>query len=150
MRYLFQMTLSFEAAYSTKDRIPQMINYKTRFNTLNQCENPSQNETSQLHPPALYFDRRVRTAVPLPSLMPCVSISSASSSGVTSPDLIRNQILRSRGMSKSMPNLHSSRAVHNCELGRAVLSNGSECGTAQDKHKSHARIQEFENLLKDL
>jgi hypothetical protein len=51
--------------------------------------------------------------------------------------------------SKSLPNFHHSRSLHNRRVG-CSLSNPSECGSGKEKYLLHARAQEFEQLLADL
>jgi hypothetical protein len=101
-------------------------------------------DKSQLQPPA-YFDRRVRA--PVPSLLP-LSCSQRPPSCNNLQDLSKDGIFRTKGMAQSMPNLHSSRSVHNCYIGCTILSNPSECGATQERQKSRARVQEFEDFAK--
>ena len=111
-----------------------------------------QNEESKLPPPRPYFDRHARTPPPAPKLMQ--DIFSRVKSDVT-PITHRcgastEFVLQHKGMTQSMPNLHSSRSMYNRGLGYSVLSSATECGGKPGKHAMRARVEEFEALLEDL
>jgi hypothetical protein len=109
------------------------------------------NVESKLPPPMPCFDRHTRKSAPSPSLIQGV-ISRASSSPITQKCGIPtgNELFQTRGMTQSMPNLHSSRSLYNRGIGYSLLSSASECGEKEGRRARRARVQEFEALLGDL
>ncbi len=105
-------------------------------------------EESNLPPPLPYFDRRTHATSSAPMIMQ-TAISRVSSSPSNEGKRGRD-ILQSRAMAMSMPNLHSRRSTYNRGIGYSVLSNAAECGDKQGKRDLRARIEEFESLLEDL
>ncbi len=108
------------------------------------------NVESRLPPPMPYFDRHARTPAP-PLLLNQGVFSRVNSSPTTMFVAVAgNDLLQKKGMTQSMPNLHSSRSLYNRGIGYTVLSSATECGHEQGKHAMHARVREFEALLEDL
>ena len=58
--------------------------------------------------------------------------------------------LNTRAMTQSLPNIHSSRSVHNRILGHVLLAKPSESGNAAKSQSRRARVEEFDMLLQDL
>ena len=60
------------------------------------------------------------------------------------------ELLRTSGMAQSLPNMHSSRSIHNRVVGFALLSKPSESGNDDKVRTLHTRIQEFDLILEEL
>jgi hypothetical protein len=133
-------TLNHELGYPCCDTIKE---------TLDSFDN---SEESRLPPPMPYFDRRTHAAASAPTLMQTVlSRARSSSPRRGASDTPKGEEMRqARAMTQSMPNLYSSRSMHNRGLGYSVLSKVSECGVKQGEKASLVRVQEFETLLEGL
>jgi hypothetical protein len=110
-----------------------------------------------LPPPKPYFDRRTNATASAPMLMQGVLSRARSSSPNrdtcgASRAVDRRDVLQSRVMTQSMPNLHNnSRSMYNRGIGCTVLSNTAECGGGRTKKQVlRTRIDEFDSLLEDL
>ena len=110
-------------------------------------------EESILPPPMPFFDRRTNATASAPTLMQGV-LSRARSSSPNREDACGaprgQEVLQARTMTKSMPNLHSSRSTYNRGIGCSVLANTAECGGNRGKQLLRSRIEEFDALLEDL
>ncbi len=111
------------------------------------------NEEPKLPLPMPYFDRRARAPAPAPMIMNDV-FSRVKSDPTTQVGgaPTGNDLLQRRGMTQSMPNLHSSRSLYNRGIGHSVLSSATEfaSGGKLGKLTMRALVQEFEALLEDL
>ena len=107
---------------------------------------------SDLPPPMPYFDRRTNATASAPVLLQGVLSRARSSSPNKSTCGVsrRRDVMQTRAMTMSMPNLHSSRSTYNRGIGYSVLSNNTECGGNAGKNVMRSRIEEFESLLEDL
>ena len=129
------------------------------LNPTDGLEGPSSNiedtdsgEESNLPPPMPLFDRRTNATASAPMLLHGVLSRARSSSpnrGACGAPRGRD-VLQTRAMAVSMPNLHSSRSTYNRGIGYSVLANAAECGGKQGKQALRSRIEEFETLLGDL
>jgi hypothetical protein len=106
-------------------------------------------------PPMPYLDRRTNATASAPILLQGILSRARSSSPnrdiCGAPRAVgRRDVLQSRVMTQSMPNLHNSRSTHNRGIGCTLLSNTAECGGGRAKEVLRARIDEFDSLLEDL
>jgi hypothetical protein len=107
----------------------------------------SETEEMGMPPPKLEFDRSHRAQL-IPAIRPLhESLARAHSTSPPKHEQLAKEFLRSRGMTMSLPSLHSSRWTHNRAVGNEILSQPSECGRTP---ATRNRIKEFELLLKDL
>ncbi len=113
------------------------------------CDSCYTNEESNLPPPMPFFDRRTNATASAPMLLQGV-LSRARSSSPSRGALGGRDLLQSRAMTLSMPNLHGSRSTYNRGIGYSVLANDTECALYQGKQSLRSRIEEFETLLEDL
>ncbi len=98
-----------------------------------------------LAPPVPYFDRRSTVYTSLLHIDENVS-SGRSHSLNRAEGRHGRDLFRSTNMTRSMPNLSTSRSLHNRGVGIA-LSNSSECGGGKGRILLLARAEEFEQLL---
>ncbi len=109
------------------------------------------NEESKLPPPRPYFERHMRAPASTPMPMQGVFLR-VKSDPITqmcgAPT--SSMLMQSRGMTQSMPNLHSSRSLYNRGIGYSVLSSATERGGQPEKHALRARVEEFDALLEAL
>ena len=100
-------------------------------------------------PPKPYFDRNTRsstTSTNAPNNMLLRSYSSP----LLKQQQTTNIFLTSGAMTRSMPNLHTSRSIHNQSLGRELLAKASESGLTPVNKSLQARMDEFDLLLQEL
>jgi hypothetical protein len=109
----------------------------------------NQNEESKMPPPVPCFDRHARAQRPAPMLMQG-NLSRVKSASHLCGAPASITLLQRKGMTQSMPNLHSSRSMYNRGIGYSMLSSATECGGQSGKHAMRARVEEFDALLEDL
>ncbi len=107
---------------------------------------------ARLRSPVPYVSRQAHFAASAPLLVQCILPRARSSSPRSrAPDAPRGRELRNaRVMAQSMPNLFSSRSMHNRSVGYCMLSLASESGDAKGAKESRERVKDFEALLEGL
>ncbi len=117
-----------------------------------ETDNSDENgEETFLPPPMPYFDRRTNATASAPMLMQDTLSRARSSYSPESDTTPRGrEILQARTMTKSMPNMHTSRSAHNRGIGYSVLSKTAECGGNRGNQVLRSRIEEFDALLENL
>ena len=107
---------------------------------LRECEN------SNMPPPKTYVARSMHVK---PSNL-LTNLSRSQSTSPPSRGHLGREFLVSRKISQSMPNLHTSRSIHNRHMGYELVPEPSERSRADCKAVLQSRIEEFDNLLDEL
>ncbi len=147
---------SNKSASPIENQVADLISHPTshvpKLTWVPSTELSLRNEHSQLPPPAPYFDRRARVPSPSPQLKTRTlsRTRSLSPSNIPLQELSGNTVRLSASMTTSMPNLYSSRSIHNRAIGHSILRSESDYEGMQERRTLRERLQEFEALLGDL
>jgi hypothetical protein len=122
------------------------------------CNNSTEyynDDESILPPPMPFSNFRARATGSAPRLMQdflsrARSLSPTRGARPLGPGANGRAVFQSITMTKSMPDLHSSRSTHNRSIGHSVLSSVAECGCRLGTHALRSRNEEFETLLDGL
>ena len=136
-----------EELSNTLDRLPSCVHHDLLEGLELQGPNQDSSEKSSLPPPMLFFKFECRSkALPAPYIMQEVLTRARSNS----PNRCASGRHFLLNVTKSMPNLHSNRSMHNRGIGLSVLTDSSECGCEQGKRILSSRVQEFDELLEGI
>ena len=121
-------------------RLPSCVHLSEHFD----LDKTSWSEESRLPAPQPFYERRASDPRATAFTQGVFARARSSSPNRRAPG---REFLN---MTRSMPNLHVSRSLHNRGIGLSVLSNSSECGDAKGTKLLSARVKEFEALLEGI